>query len=369
MSKNYQKKILVQKIGELYSGPGGIGLGAAQSSSYVNGSKMITEPVWINDICADSCQTWKENVLRYEKENKNFKGDVKIYNKDVRKLDIDKLDEINGLIFGFPCNDFSRIGKHKGIKGKFGGLYSYGVDVLSKQKKPEWFIAENVKGITSSNDGIAFKRIIKELSECGYKLTIHNYKFEEYGVPQSRHRVIIVGFRNDLGIEYKIPAPSFEFVSAREALANVPKNALNHELVVQHPRVVERLKYIKPGQNAWNSDLPEHLRLKPTKTTLSNIYRRLLPDQPAYTVTGSGGGGTYMYHWSENRALTNREKARLQTFPDWFHFSGYKNSVRKQIGMSIPVAAGKIIVTSVLDSLTGKPYPSIRANNINNFTL
>ena len=74
MSKNYQKKILVQKIGELYSGPGGIGLGAAQSSSSVNGSKMITEPVWINDICADSCQTWKENVLRYEKENKNFKG-------------------------------------------------------------------------------------------------------------------------------------------------------------------------------------------------------------------------------------------------------------------------------------------------------
>ena len=362
MSNNYQKKIVIQKIGELYSGPGGIGLAAAQSSSTLNGSTMITEPVWINDICADSCKTWEENVLKYERDKKNFKGNVKIYNQDVRDLDIDNLDDINGLIFGFPCNDFSTVGKHKGTKGQFGGLYSYGINVLSKQKQPEWFIAENVSGIVSSNQGRAFKNIIQELSESGYELTIHKYKFEEYGVPQSRHRIIIVGFRNDLGIKYKVPAPSFKKVSAKEALDNIPINALNHELVMQHPRVVERLNYIKPGKNAWNSYMPKELRLKSTLTTLSNIYRRLVPDQPAYTVTGSGGGGTYMYHWSENRALTNRERARLQTFPDWFHFSGLKNSVRKQIGMSIPVVAGTTIVTSVLDTLIGKSYESVDAN-------
>jgi DNA (cytosine-5)-methyltransferase 1 len=219
-----------------------------------------------------------------------------------------------------------------------------------------------VSGIVSSNQGRAFKNIIQELSESGYELTIHKYKFEEYGVPQSRHRIIIVGFRNDLGIKYKVPAPSFKKVSAKEALDNIPINALNHELVMQHPRVVERLNYIKPGKNAWNSYMPKELRLKSTLTTLSNIYRRLVPDQPAYTVTGSGGGGTYMYHWSENRALTNRERARLQTFPDWFHFSGLKNSVRKQIGMSIPVVAGTTIVTSVLDTLIGKSYESVDAN-------
>ena len=84
----------------------------------------------------------------------------------------------------------------------------------------------------------------------------------------------------------------------------------------QSATVVERLKLLKAGQNAWQPDLPKHLQLNVKGARLSNIYKRLLPDQPAYTVTGSGGGGTHMYHWEEPRALTNRERARLQTFPD-----------------------------------------------------
>ena len=95
---------------------------------------------------------------------------------------------------------------------------------------------------------------------------------------------------------------------------------------------------------------------------MSMIYKRLDPKKPAYTITGSGGGGTHVYHWKENRALTNRERARLQTFPDNFEFFGSKESVRKQIGMAVPVLGAKIILESVLKTFANIDYPSIKEN-------
>ena len=108
--------------------------------------------------------------------------------------------------------------------------------------------------------------------------------------------------------------------------------------------------------------MPENIRLKVTKAKLSNIYKRLDSTKPAYTVTGSGGGGTHMYHWEENRALTNRERARIQTFPDWFEFSGSKESIRKQIGMAIPPNGAKIIIESIIATLYDKNYNSTVPN-------
>ena len=92
------------------------------------------------------------------------------------------------------------------------------------------------------------------------------------------------------------------------------------------------------------------------------IYKRLDPNKPSYTITGSGGGGTHVYHWKENRALTNRERARLQTFPDSFEFFGSKESVRKQIGMAVPVKGAKIILTSVLKTFAKIDYSSVPSN-------
>ena len=89
---------------------------------------------------------------------------------------------------------------------------------------------------------------------------------------------------------------------------------------------------------------------------ISQIYKRLDPDKPAYTVTGSGGGGTHIYHWEEPRALTNRERARLQTFPDNYEFKGSKESVRKQIGMAVPCQGAKIIFEAILKTFAGIPY-------------
>ena len=90
--------------------------------------------------------------------------------------------------------------------------------------------------------------------------------------------------------------------------------------------------------------------------------KRLDPDKPAYTVTGSGGGGTHIYHWEEPRALTNRERARLQTFPDTFEFLGSKESVRKQIGMAVPCEGARIIFEAILNSFAGMDYESIPSN-------
>jgi DNA (cytosine-5)-methyltransferase 1 len=199
----------------------------------------------------------------------------------------------------------------------------------------------------------------------GYKLVIHAYKFEQYGIPQARHRMIIVGIRSDLaekGVVFRVPAPSGKTMTASQALAKIPKTAKNQELTKQSPVVVERLKHIKPGENVWNAKLPKHLQLNVKGAKLSQIYKRLDPDKPSYTITGSGGGGTHVYHWSENRSLTNRERARLQTFPDDYVFSGSKEQVRKQIGMAVPPAGVAIIVEAVAKSFQKKAYKSVNAS-------
>ena len=108
-------------------------------------------------------------------------------------------------------------------------------------------------------------------------------------------------------------------------------------------------------------DLPDDLKIN-TKTKISTIYKRLDPEKPSYTVTGSGGGGTHIYHWEEPRALTNRERARLQTFPDDYIFEGSKEQVRKQIGMAVPCEGAKIIFEAVLKTFAGEEYEYTEPN-------
>ena len=142
----------------------------------------------------------------------------------------------------------------------------------------------------------------------------------------------------------------------------IPKDAKNNEIRKLNARVKERLSYIKPGENAWNAEMPDELRIK-TKTKISQIYRKLDPEKPSYTVTAAGGGGTYMYHWSnEQRELTNRERARIQTFPDDYEFVGNYQSVRKQIGMAVPPKGAEIIFNAILNTFAGIEYPWVEPN-------
>ena len=322
-------------VGELFAGAGGMALGASMAKYAGIGFRHV----WATDNNRDACDTFRLNV-EIDKS--------RVICKDVEDLDFNRLSPIDGLIFGFPCNDFSVVGEKKGISGRFGGLYRYGVKAL-RHFKPKFFVAENVSGLTSVNKNADFERIVSELAGEGYEVSSKLYKFEEYGVPQRRHRVIIVGFRSDLRVKFNHPEPTGERpITAAEALGGISEHATNNELTAQNPRVVERLKHIEPGENAFTADLPEHLRLNMRSgAMISQIYRRLIPDQPSYTITGSGGGGTHMYHWEEHRALTNRERARLQTFPDLFRFCGAKESVRKQIGMAVPPLGVKPIFEAV----------------------
>lgn len=348
------------KLGELFCGPGGIALGAHDAAA--NFDEVRISHAWANDYDPSTCDTYLHNIPGATADT--------VICKDVANLNVEELERIQGFAFGFPCNDFSQVGEKKGTNGYFGPLYTHGVRVLNSHN-PEWFIAENVGGIRSANSGEAFAQILEDLarsgSHGGYRLTPHLYRFEQYGVPQSRHRIIIVGVRSDIELDFKVPSPApYQGIdnSVRNCLENPPihESAFNNEKTKQDKRVVARLNYIKPGQNAFTAEIPRELQLNVAGAKISQIYKRLDPSKPSYTVTGSGGGGTHVYHWAEPRALTNRERARIQTFPDWFEFKGNKENVRRQIGMAVPVMGARVIFDALIKSILQIDYPAISPN-------
>lgn len=320
------------RLGEIFCGPGGLALGAHQAGFRHR---------WAIDLDPHACATYRRNIPGADEGT--------VLCGDAREIGYSALAGIDVLAFGFPCNDFSLVGEHKGLEGSYGPLYQCGIAAL-KAHNPLAFVAENVAGLGSANGGDAFRQICSELEGCGYEITAHLYKSEFYGVPQRRHRWVIAGLRRDLGASFTPPEPGGEEATAGSALAGIPNGAANHEMPRHRLATVERLKRIRPGQNAFTADLPPELQIK-TKTTISQIYRRLDPAKPAYTITGSGGGGTHVYHWAEPRALTNRERARLQGFPDDFIFEGGRDAVRKQIGMAVPPPLARAVMDQMVISL------------------
>jgi DNA (cytosine-5)-methyltransferase 1 len=383
------------KLGELFCGPGGMALGAklaAEQFQKKYGGNWLIEHVWGVDRDPNAIKTYNVNNL-----GEGIQCDAMAFAESRYGCDhktISSFKPITALAFGFPCNDFSMVGQKKGLKGDYGLLYKAGIEAIN-HTNPKWFIAENVSGIHSANAGEAFKQILSELAAAGkgYDLTVNLYKFEDYGVPQYRHRYIIVGIRKDQKVKFKIPAPTHlkHHVSVKTALTRPYEDGVTgRELTRQQSQIEERLLFTPPWRNAWyleemldmsaeerraalaeapwykeklqhlsNDQIIERIkacRLHCTRARMSHIYRRLHPDKPSYTITGSGGGGTHVYHWKECRALTNRERARLQGFPDWFEFKGQKEQVRKQIGMAVPPEGAKVIFEAILKTFAGIEY-------------
>jgi DNA (cytosine-5)-methyltransferase 1 len=302
-------------------------------------------PAWGVDWSQDACATYRSMI-----------GSHSICSR-VEEVDFAELEPVNGLAFGFPCNDFSMVGEKKGKEGYFGGLYLEAKRALD-ELKPDWFIAENVPGIMSSGGTSIMEAFAN--SGRGYRLAVHLFRFEDYGVPQKRRRVIGVGIRSDWDLTFLPPVPSHPRpVTAQEALAGVEQVAANGERPRHSAKVIELLSHIPPGENCWHSSVPDRLKLNVPNVRMSLIYRRLHPDEPAYTVVGSGGGGTHTYHWAEPRALTNRERARLQSFPDDFVFVGTAQSVRRQIGMAVPPLGARAIGEALMKTLRRESYPSV----------
>jgi DNA (cytosine-5)-methyltransferase 1 len=300
----------------LFSGCGGMDLGFLQEGFNV---------LWANDINEWACKTYKRNF-----GNHIVCGDI----SEISLRSLPKADVVTG---GFPCQDFSMIWKRGGINTERGNLYKYLVDVV-RIVEPKIFIAENVKGLLSANKGNAIKMIEQDFQGLGkgYSTSINLVNFADYGTPQIRERVLIIGIRKDINGTFSPPNPTNTpdtYVSSKEALEGVESVPYNneHQNIMQKTR--ERLELIPPGGNFTSipKDSPYYV-----KGMISHVYRRLHPDKPSTTIIAGGGGGTWGYHYSEPRPLTNRERARLFGYPDDFIFEGSITEVRRQIGNSVP---------------------------------
>ena len=307
------------RIVSLFSGCGGMDLGAIQA-----GGKVI----WANELSPFAAATYRHNIGSHIHE-----GDIWDHIHHIPPADL--------VIGGFPCQDFSMVWKRPGLNGERGNLYLAMVKAIAAAA-PKAFIAENVKGLLSANKGKAIQKIIQDFSDLGYEVTPYLCNFADYGVPQTRERVLIVGTRNGLPA-YTPPQPTHMdrpnlfgrsvWIGAAKALESIPADTPNHEIPTHSEKVVERLKMIPPGGNFTSIPKDHPLYIK---GMISHVYRRLHPQRPSYTITGAGGGGTHGYHHEEPRSLTNRERARLSSFPDHFHFRGPWAEVRRQIGNAVP---------------------------------
>lgn len=317
--KNIDKK---PKTVSLFSGCGGLDLGFHQQGY---------EVIWSNDYDEWAAATFKKNL-----------GDV-MHCGDIEKIDPYKdktIPSCDFMLGGFPCQDFSMIWKRPGLEGERGNLYKSYLRFVDA-KKPKAFVAENVKGLLTVNNGKAIEQIVNDFEKIapGYLIKPKLYNFAEYGVPQFRERVLIVGIRMDTGFDFDHPKPTHgpnankPYVTAGDALKGVEKVKFNNEKMNITEKTRKLLSLIPEGGNFTN--VPKNNPLY-VKGMISHVYRRMHRNEPSKTIIAAGGGGTWGYHYPEPRPFTNRERARLQSFPDDFEFIGSMTEVRRQIGNAVP---------------------------------
>lgn len=328
------------KIVSTFSGCGGMDLGF-EMEGY--------RTVWANDFQIDAARTFEKNF-----------GEGVMRLGDVRQIDPfsdQSIPEADLVIGGFPCQDFSRLWKMPGLDGARGNFYQDFRDFVAA-KQPKAFVAENVRGLLSANEGRAIKTVLEDLEAIkpGYLVKPLLYNFANYGVPQLRERVLIVGIRKNTGFPFRHPKPTHgvgtdnAWKSSSSALNGVKLAKFNNEYPRHSEKVVRMLGMIGEGENYTKipADSDDYV-----KGMISHVYRRLDRRLPSPTIIAGGGGGTVGYHYDEPRALTNRERARLQSFPDDFVFLGNRAEVRRQIGNAVPPEGIRPLARRLLPLFTG----------------
>lgn len=292
-------------ITSLFSGAGGLDLGLIQAGNNV---------IWANDIDKDAVETYKNNIGNH------------IICKDIQEIPISEIPVSDVVVGGFPCQGFSMANLKRGISDERNQLYTFFQSIV-KVNKPKYFIAENVKGILSLGNGSVIKQIVADFNAAGYLVEVHKINAADYGVPQHRERIIIIGQREDIAsdILFKFPCPSHSssddtlehWVSMKSALENIPEEydaSADPNAYGSAYRFVER-------------DFTAH--------------RASNPDRPSPTILARGngkGGVCAIPHYNGKRRLTIRESAIIQTFPVSFNFHGKMGSCYRQIGNAVPVA-------------------------------
>lgn len=347
----------------LFSGAGGLDLGlelagldVVENNEVINEAldskmkydairgKSIFHTVYSNDLFAEANETYKNN----------FPNSIYKHAKDIRQVAVFPNCQI--MIGGFPCPGFSAAGPRL-IDDPRNFLYVHFIRALV-EKQPEFFVAENVKGLMTLAKGEVFRQVVQDFSSAGYDVQAHLVNSRDYGVPQLRERVILVGthikkIKEKYNWSYKLPDPThgidenlLDYVTLKDAIGDLPENP----------------------DDVFDS-------------TFSSMYmsrnRKKQWNQQSFTIQASGRqapmwpGGDPMVridkdHWkfvgTKNRRLSVREVARIQTFPDWFKFSdGNKPNVQKnnrlnqqykQIGNAVPVQMARVILRPIAEFLS-----------------
>ena len=337
------------KVIDCFCGAGGLSLGFEQ---------MGFEVEYAFDFAEDTIRTYKNNPHYHH--GPSFIRDIHSVNKASIEKDLGhKLDKIDVVIGGPPCQGFSvqRRGDNSDPRNELVLEYVR----LLKELKPKIFIMENVGGILSERGKPFVKALFDNMHEAGYVIQQKKLLASDYGVPQDRTRVIIVGeLTNGETSCFKYPEPDIlPKKTVRETIEDLmymdEKQIFNHKSDRLSPINLKRIQAIKEGQG--RDSLPEELQLECHKNNNGHrhldTYGRMAWDRPAPTITArfdSFSRGRFG-HPELDRTITLREGARLQTFPDDFEFLGTKVEVAKQIGNAVPPLLASRIAKQVLEVL------------------
>lgn len=299
----------------MFSGCGGMDIGFL--GGFESGGKTYDrlpfKIVWANDLNEAACDTYKRNIGH------------EIHCGDVWKQ-LDTLPKQADLVIGgFPCQDVSVNGKLAGIGGKRTGLYKAMVEAVSSLK-PKMFVAENVKGLLS-DDKKPLKQIASEFETQGYEVTAQLYLAADYGVPQMRERVFIVGTSKRASIPTFVhPEPTLtkeKWMTAKDAIGDL-----------------ESAPESKEANHTWSR----------AESSPEQGCRKLKADRPSATIR-SECHGNIQFHYGKPRRLSMREAARIQSFPDTFRFTPGLRETERMVGNAVPPVLAWHIARAVRDCL------------------
>ncbi|MFP4351863.1 MAG: DNA cytosine methyltransferase [Puniceicoccaceae bacterium] len=311
----------------LFSGCGGMDLGFQGGFDFLGGHypRLPFEIVWANDFSKAACGTYAANL-----GHPIHVGDVWDH--------MDSLPETADVVVGgFPCQDISINGKRAGVSGKRSGLYRAMVETI-RRTRPKVFVAENVKGLLLEYNRSSLHQVYHDFSALGYRVSYGLYRSADYGVPQLRERVFIVGTRPDVG-DFTPPPPThsqYEWVSAEQAIGDLENCEKNSET-----------------SHIWSL-----ARKSPEQGS-----RRLKADRPGHTIRAECHGNI-QFHYRLPRRISMREAARIQSFPDSFRFESGLRETERQIGNAVPPVMAWHIGNAVAKAL-GLPAKSLVLPKVN----
>ncbi len=312
------------KFAEMFSGAGGLALGFVKAGF---------QPVMNVEFMPAANNTYNINInKKYNK--KDIKGPIDITIEENKKIIIDKLKKegVDIITGGFPCQGFSMAGDRV-VDDKRNKLYLDLLEIV-KVVKPPFIMMENVLGLRTMLEGKVEKKIINDFRNIGYKINLSVLNSADFGVPQNRRRVIFIG--NRINKENLFPLPTVEkHKTSGEILSKkMPKNINNHLITNHSYQMIERMSVLKYGESLYKN--------------YSDAWKKLDPNKPSPTIK-ENHGGTHIHPY-EDRVITPREMAMLQSFPNDYIFEGSKAQQMVQIGNAVPPLMAKAIALSIKKS-------------------